>query len=73
MTPAGTAPRVALGLLLAVLLVAGLAAATRQTPTPRPVPVPDTATWTVRPEPPRPTEPYPGAWCGNLCRNGHLR
>ena len=62
--------RVALGLLLAVLLVAGLAVAAWPRAA-RPVPVPDTATWTVRTEPPRPTEPYPGAWCGNLCRNGH--
>lgn len=35
------------------------------------VDVPATSTrWAPRPEPPRPTAPYPGAWCGNLCRDG---
>lgn len=65
--------------LVVAALVAGILVAAWQMPArtgigqQAVVDVPTTVTrWKPRPEPPRPTEPYPGAWCGYLCRDGEL-
>lgn len=72
MTVRGLLGRLIVAALVAGLLVAGWQASNevgRQAV----VEAPAITHWKPRPEPPAPTEPWPGAWCGYRCRNGHMR